>query len=166
MIFAASGSPWSWIHEIPGVSDDTLLPAIFGFQGTGETHVLLAAWLSCFIVLSGALLARFGLERAKARNGIERYFADDRLSFRNGAEIFVGGIQSMMGDILERKDVRLFLVAIGGMFIYILCNNLIGVLPGGVPPTQSFSNNLAMSLVVLILFLFLQNWKSKDMHPL
>ena len=38
------------------------------------------------------------------------------------------------------------------MFIYILCNNLIGVLPGGVPPTQSFSNNLAMSLVVLILF--------------
>ena len=32
MIFAASGSPWSWIHEIPGVSDDTLLPAILAFK--------------------------------------------------------------------------------------------------------------------------------------
>ena len=153
MIFAASGSPWSWIHEIPGVRDDTLLHPIFGFQGTGETHVLLAAWLSCFIVLFGAILARMGLNRAKSRNGIERYFADDRLSFRNGAEIFVGGIQSMMGDILERKDVRLFLVAIGGMFIYILVSNIMGLVPGFLPPTDKMTHNAAIALTSFFLFM-------------
>ena len=150
MTFASSG--WSWIHQIPGVSDDSLLPAIFGFEGTGETHVLVAAWLSCFIVLFGAVLARLGLERAR-RNGIEKYFADDRLSFRNGAEIFVSGIQGMMGDILERRDVRLFLVAIGGMFIYILVSNLMGLVPGFLPPTDKMTHNAAIALTSFFLFM-------------
>ena len=70
MVLAAG---FSWFHLIPGVADDTLLPGVFGFEGSHETHVLVAAWFSCAVVLFGAILARLGLERAKKRNGIEKY---------------------------------------------------------------------------------------------
>jgi F-type H+-transporting ATPase subunit a len=103
--------------------------------------------------LAGAILARMGLERAKRRNGIEKYFADDKLSIRNGAEIFVSGIKGMMSDLLEPKDVRFFLVAIGGMFIYILVSNLSGLIPGFLPPTDKMTHNAAIALTSFGLFM-------------
>jgi F-type H+-transporting ATPase subunit a len=150
MVFA---SGFSWFHLIPGVADDTLLPSLFGFEGSHETHVWVAAWFSCFVVLSGALLARMGLARAQRRNGIEKYFADDKLSIRNGAEIFVSGIKGMMTDLLAPKDVGLFLVAIGGMFIYILVSNLSGLVPGFLPPTDKMTHNAAIALTSFFLFM-------------
>ena len=150
MLLAAG---FSWFHLIPGVADDTLLPSMFGFEGSHETHVLVAAWFSCAVVLFGAILARLGLERAKKRNGIEKYFADDTLTIRNGAEVFVSGIRGMMSDLLEPKDVRLFLVAIGGMFIYILISNLMGLVPGFLPPTDKMTHNAAIALTSFFLFM-------------
>jgi F-type H+-transporting ATPase subunit a len=150
MIFAAGSS---WFHQIPGVSDDTLLPEIFGFGHTGETHSLLSAFLVCFVVLILAFFARVGLVRSQRRKGIEKYFADERLSFRNGAEIFVSGIKGMMSDLLEARDVRLFLLAIGGMFIYILIGNLMGLMPGFLPPTDKMTHNGAIALTSFFLFL-------------
>lgn len=150
MIFAAGSS---WFHQIPGVSDDTLLHPIFGFSGTGETHALLSACLVSVVVLILAVFARLGLNKALRKNGVERYFADGNLSFRNGAEIFVSGIKGMMGDLLDARDVKLFLVAIGGMFIYILVGNLMGLMPGFLPPTDKMTHNGAIALTSFFLFL-------------
>ena len=151
MIFAAGTS---WLHQIPGVSEDTLLPEKLGFSGTGETHVFLSACLVCVVVLGFALLGRMGLERHKSRKGIEKYFADEGLSFRNAAEMFVSGIKGMMGDMLDSRDVRIFLTAIGGMFIYILVGNLMGLIPGFLPPTDKMTHNSAIALTSFGLFMY------------
>ena len=147
------GAGFSWFHLIPGVSDDSLLPSVFGFEGSHETHVLLGAWFACGLTLFFALLGRMGLERARRRNGIERYFADDKLTVRNTAEIFVSGIKGMMGDVLDARDVRLFIAAIGGMFLYILLSNFMGLAPGFLPPTDKMSNNAAMALCSFLIFM-------------
>ena len=58
-----------------------------------------------------------------------------------------------MSDLLEPKDVRLFLVAIGGMFIYILVSNLMGLVPGFLPPTDKMTHNAAIALTSFFLFM-------------
>ena len=50
------------------------------------------------------------------------------------------------------KKMRKFFWLTGGLFIYILFNNLVGTMPYGVPATQSISNNFSMAIVVLVFF--------------
>jgi F-type H+-transporting ATPase subunit a len=52
------------------------------------------------------------------------------------------------------KEAPRFFPLVGALFLYILSMNLFGLLPGMLPPTEVFSNNLAMALVVFLVF----NW--------
>jgi len=153
MVFA---SGFSWFHLIPGVSDDTLfgpLAETLGFAGSHETHVWVAACAACLTAISLSFLGRLGLERARKKQGIERYFADGGLSFRNTMELFVLGMKSMMGDVLGARDVRLFVSAIGATFLYILLSNFMALVPGFLPPTDNMTNNAAMALMSFLLFM-------------
>ena len=47
---------------------------------------------------------------------------------------------------------RLFLPVIGTLFLFILCSNLTGLVPGLPPATESFSVNLAMGAVVFLVY--------------
>ena len=114
-MFAAG---FSWFQLVPGVGDDTLLAAA-GI--TKYTHVHLHAWLACFAVIIFAVLARMGLEAAKKRQGLEKYYADEGFSARNIAEVFVDGLSGIMGDILTKADIKIFFPFIGSLFVYDLC---------------------------------------------
>jgi F-type H+-transporting ATPase subunit a len=53
---------------------------------------------------------------------------------------------------MGKKDARAFFWLIGGLFIYVLFGNLVSILPGGLPPTDNFSSNLALGLTVFVVF--------------
>jgi len=148
MMFA---SGFSWFQLVPGVGDDTLLAAV-GI--TKYTHVHLHAWLACFLVICFAIAARLGLEAAKKRSGLEKFYAEESFSPRNLSEVFITGMKSIMGDILEPKDIRIFFPFIGGLFIYIFACNIMGIFPGFLPPTDNINTNAGMAAIVFLLFNF------------
>lgn len=142
-------SGFSWFHLIPAVDHDTLFSSI-GI--TKFNFVVLHAWLAAFVVVGLAIVARISLERAKRKQGLERYMTDTTLTPRTAAEIYAGAIMGMMGDAMPKKEIPFFFPFIGGVFAYILFSNLISLVPGLLPPTDNVNNNVGIAIVVFIVF--------------
>jgi F-type H+-transporting ATPase subunit a len=153
-------SGFSWFRLIPAIDHDAVLASLGltehslapGHQ-IANSYVYAHAWLAVLVIIGFAVLARIGLERAKARQGNERYFTSDTLTPLSFAEVFVGGIKSMMGDLLDKRDVRLFFPLIGGLFLYIFFCNIQSIVPGFLPPTDNINTNVGMALASTLTFL-------------
>src|SRR5690606_35940315 len=137
-------------HLIPAVDHDELLAPLVH----SHTYVHVLAWFACFVCIAFALAARSGLERSRSRAGIERYFADERLTIRNFAELVVSGVRGFMSDVLEPADVRTFFPLVGGIFVYLLVCNFMGLIPGLLPPTDYINTTFGIAAVVFLVFNF------------
>lgn len=145
----AFASGFSWFHLIPSIGHNTL------FAGAGiheHTYLLASTWMVCGLLIVAALIARMGIERAKAKQGLERYFADEGPSARNIFEIFTGAFLGLMSDMMGKEDARRYFPLIGALFTYILCCNLLSVVPGFLPPTDNINTNVGLSVIVFLVF--------------
>ena len=112
-----------------------------------------SSWVVSIVLIVLAFLGRSALNKAKSKsNELERYEADSGFGLRNLFEMYVGFIYDLAATNIGKKDAKKFFWLVGGLFIYILFNNLVGTMPYGVPATQSISNNFSMSIVVLVFF--------------
>ncbi len=85
---------------------------------------------------------------------ITAYFASRKIKMvpgrlQNAAEILVGGLDEFVCGILGDKG-RKYLPFIGALFIYILCMNLIGLIPFMKSSTANWSTTMALALCVFI----------------
>jgi F-type H+-transporting ATPase subunit a len=113
---------------------------------------VLGTWTICLVLLGLSILARTKLNASMAQEGTDKYLSDEGFSIKNMFEVYTTFIYDLAAGLLPKKEARGFYWLFGGMFLYILFSNLMGVLPTAVPPSQSISNNLAMSIVVLLVF--------------
>lgn len=139
---------YSWLELTGGVE------AIEHALHLPANHALaiLGSWVVCLFLTVMALIARSGLNSARARGGAEQYLADGRLSVRNIFELLTEGLDNLLVSILGKHDARGYFGLLAGLFTYILTSNLMGLLPGMLPPTDNINTNLAMALVVLLTF--------------
>jgi F-type H+-transporting ATPase subunit a len=140
-------SGFSWFHLIPPVGHDTLIPGV----GHG-TYLIATTWMVCFGLIAFAFIARGQIEKAAARPGIEKYYADSRLSARTIAELIAENWMSLMSDTLGKVEAKRFFPLIATLFIYILCNNLLALVPGFQPPTDNVNANVGMAVIVFLVF--------------
>ncbi|MBM76011.1 MAG: ATP synthase F0 subunit A [Proteobacteria bacterium] len=115
-------------------------------------NALFGSWTVCFVLLGLALVGRMSLNNALKKDGVSKYHADGGFSVINLFEVYTTFMRDLCATNLPKKEANNFFWLFAGLFLYILFSNLIGVLPGGVPPTQSISNNFAMSIVILVVF--------------
>ena len=57
-------------------------------------------------------------------------------------------INGMVGGILEGDEISSYLPLLGSLFIFILCENLLSVIPGLTSPTADVNTTFALALVV------------------
>ncbi len=62
-------------------------------------------------------------------------------------EVLVGGMLNMFNGII-RSGARPFFVLLGSFALFILANNLIGLIPGFHPPTSQYNVTVVMALMV------------------
>ena len=74
------------------------------------------------------------------------------MTARNFFELFTGALYDLAYDLLGHENAKKFFWIVGGLFIYILTSNLLGIVPGMLPPSGSLHHNFAMAMVVLLLF--------------
>lgn len=142
---------FSWFFLIPGVKDGSLFP--FLAEGTRhDAYVIPTAWLVCALIVLLAVFARMGLERARRAGGNAALVPDSGLGARNLMEIYTSSILGLASNVLGPKDGRAFFPLLGTLFLYILVSNLLGLIPGFLPPTAVVLNNAAMALVVFLVF--------------
>src|SRR5262249_31696902 len=76
---------------------------------------------------------------------------DNSLTLRNIAELLVAGVSSMAEGVLGH-DGRHYVHLYGSFFLFILCANLGGLLPGFSPPTSNFNVTLPLGVLSFIAY--------------
>src|SRR4051812_16810156 len=101
---------FSWFHGVPGL-------------GGLEEHVASTA-VVCGLLVLFTLAARLSLARHR-----DYLVPADRLTFLNFADIVSENLYGMTKSILGHDAPKYFPI-MGGLFLYILTSNLIGMIPG------------------------------------
>jgi F-type H+-transporting ATPase subunit a len=95
-------------------------------------------WLNMVLLVLGAHLVTRQLRR------------DGRLSRgQNLLEVLVAGMEQHIGD-MGLKPPRDFLPFLGTLFIFVLCANILSVIPGYRAPTGSLSTTTALAICVFV----------------
>ncbi|MFZ7111000.1 MAG: F0F1 ATP synthase subunit A [Desulfatiglandales bacterium] len=69
--------------------------------------------------------------------------------WQNLLEILVNGMRSQIRDISRQEPGR-YLYFVGTLFLFILCSNLLGVVPGYLAPTGSLSTTAALAICTFV----------------
>lgn len=146
-------SGFSWWNAIPAVEAEPL--AAIGGHDFNLTVVTISAWLSCFLVLGFAVLGRMSLNKALAKESeLERFQADESLSFRTLAELMAGFIRGIMADCMPKHEIKHYSPFIATIFLYVLFCNLQGLIPGLLPPTDNINTNVGMAIASFLVFMW------------
>jgi F-type H+-transporting ATPase subunit a len=97
-------------------------------------HVVYSWVLMVFLIFCGALAAK-GVKLIPGK-------------FQNLVEVIISGIEEFMVDTIGEEGRWLFPLA-ATVFIYIFLGNLIGIIPGFLPPTANLNTTLSCALVVV-----------------
>jgi F-type H+-transporting ATPase subunit a len=124
--------PFAWVEVIPGLS---------ALPGHAATSLLVVAVLILFAYLANR-------QSAAASDAA---VPDDSLTLRNIAELLVEGVSGMAEGVLGHNG-RHYVSLYGSFFLFILCANLVGLLPGFSPPTSNFNVTFALGVLSFIAF--------------
>jgi len=114
----------------------TYLGAIFGHgQMLFVSHLILVA----IIVL---LIAKMATKSLRAVPG----------GTQNVVEAFLGGVIAMGKDVIGEEHARKYLPLVATIGLFVLINNLIGIIPGFESPTSNINVTLVLALVVFIYY--------------
>ena len=139
----------TWFHLLPGFGNvEAALAHALGKTMSGEEvhslwHVVMALFVMV-IVLSMAMRFR-GRLAAAADGGV---VPEAAVNVRSFFENFGGAILSMMTGIMGDKNARVYFPLIGSLGVFILVSNLMGMVPGLLPPTSNFNTTVACAVIV------------------
>jgi F-type H+-transporting ATPase subunit a len=67
-------------------------------------------------------------------------------------DLITEAIMGLMTSMMPREKAVKYLPLVTAAAVFILISNLLGLLPGSVPPTQSFNTTLALGLVAFVFY--------------
>jgi F-type H+-transporting ATPase subunit a len=108
-------------------------------------HIITAIFVLLLLVIAASLGAR------AIKKSAGDPLPEGGFSLRNVLELAVESLYNMVSGVMGEKKARYFTPLIGTVFLYIFANNLIGVVPGFLPPTQNVNTNISMALVIFVL---------------
>lgn len=112
----------------------------------GLTHVVLAV-VALVVITVLALVAR-----GKYADKETAVIPEGHLSVRNAFEGLFDGFFNVMASMMGEENAKRYFPLIGSLAVFILVCNLMGLVPGFIPPTQSLNTNIAMALVVFVFY--------------
>lgn len=122
------------------------------FIGLGDfpSHVVMAIIVSVTLVLT-TLVARAQLN-AVMRSADGGLVPDAKLTYRNFFEIVAESLYGLTQSVIGHHDAPVYFPVIGTMFVFIFFSNLLGLIPGILPPTDNLNTTLALGTFVFIYY--------------
>ena len=102
------------------------------------------------IIVSLILLVIVILGYAQYKKKEDEILPDDTLTFRNVLELMVETISGLVEDAMGPRGKE-FMLIIGTLGLFILFNNLSGLVPGFLPATDNVNTTFACSLTVFVM---------------
>ncbi len=127
--------PFTWLSKIPGLEH-------------APNHLVTAVLVAALLVVCG--VAATALAKAAGDTTIP----EGHLSFRNFFEIVAEKLYGLCGTVMGEHAAEAYFPVIGTLFMFIFTCNLIGLIPGFLPPTDNINVTLAAGLFVFIYYNF------------
>jgi F-type H+-transporting ATPase subunit a len=108
----------------------------------------------------GVIVALTLLALRKYKNRDEALIPEGSFSIRNGFEIIFESLLNMMTEMMGEKHARKWFPLIGSLAIYILVLNLMGLVPGFLPPSQFLTTGAGPAVIVFVVY----NWAGIREH--
>lgn len=129
------------------------MAGLFGNSITGKSVGMhsaepLAAAL-CVVLLAIYLAYR---ARAKVIDYDKSVIPDDTLTLRTFWEVFIGYFYDLMKDMMGATRAKRYFPLVGTCAVFIFFSNMMGLVPGFLPPTSCWNITMGCALVVFIVF--------------
>jgi len=130
---------FNWLSLIPGLEHY-------------PNHVIMALVVSVGLVIA-TFIARTQLSSAmKSAEGA--LIPEAKLSFRNFFEIIADSLFGLTKSVIGEHDAPIYFPIIGTLFVFIFTCNIVGLIPGLLPPTENLNTTLALGAFVFIYYNF------------
>lgn len=111
-------------------------------------HVITGMFVSGCIILAAFIYNR-GL-----KTSLGEIVPGEGVDLKNIFQVTVESLFSLVEGVIG-KTAKLYFPLIGGLFIYIFLNNILGIVPGFLPATDNINTTLALGITVFIYYNFI-----------
>lgn len=113
------------------------------FVNEGNLHIATSLLVLVLLFIATAIV--YG----KLRNTEKAVVPDGKFSLKNMFEVIAEFLLDMAREIMG-EGAEKYLPFVASIFVFILTSNLLGLIPGFLPPTENMNTNLACAAVVFI----------------
>jgi F-type H+-transporting ATPase subunit a len=132
-----NGHGFNWLSSVPVLGE---LP----------NHVVMAAFV-CVVLLGFMAIARVRL-MASMRGPEGGLVPDSTWTIKNFFEIISESLYGLTVSVLGEHEAPRYFPLVGTLFLFIFTSNLLGLIPGLLPPTDNLNTTLALGLFVFIYY--------------
>ncbi len=133
-------------HHLPGTEIELGTPLLNPAGHVTMGHVVLSAFVFVLVLLVATAV------RGKFTDRETALVPDGKLTLRNFIETILGAVYTMMEDMMGEKAAKQYFPLIATLALWIFFSNILGLIPGFLPPTQNLNTSLAPALVVFIVY--------------
>jgi len=148
----------TWFHLLPIYknievwSQEYLQRESFLVGLTGKSHFTLAhVWIALFTISQLAIGALIYMKKTSKDNE-DRLIPEKKFGIRNLFELIMETTLGMAEQVMGRKKAEATFPLIGALVFFIMINNLIGLVPGFLPATDTLKTNFGLSLLVFFVY--------------
>ncbi len=134
------------MHEQHGFNWLTLIPGLAGHPN----HVVMAAAVAV-VLFSATWVARMQLATVM-RGPSGGLVPEAKLTYRNFFEIAAESLYGLTETILGHHDAPHYFPVVGTLFLFIFASNMVGLVPGFLPPTDNLNTTLALGVFVFLYY--------------
>jgi F-type H+-transporting ATPase subunit a len=146
----------TWFDFLPGYEalKQALHPSLvrtWSWQVFQTTNFDLVHVMGALLVLVFLAFGAFRYSAAVSGSGDAGLVPPPKFGLRNLFEVLADTVLGLMAGVMGEKAAKRYLPLVGTLFIFILFSNLLGLIPGFLPPTETLKTNLALSIAVFLL---------------
>ena len=128
-----------WLDYVPGLNQ---LP----------NHVAMALVIAVVLVVLTFVVRGQLVREMRSTEGA--LVPPQKMTFRNFFEILAESLYSLTENVIGHHDAPIYFPVIGSLFVFILASNIVGLIPGFLPPTDNLNTTLALGLFVFVYYNF------------
>lgn len=128
---------FSWL-ELLGVNEEL-------------NHVVMSAAIGVILIVT-TFIAATQMKRVFAKEG--GLIPDSKMTYKNFFEILAEKLYGLTESVIGHHDAPLYFPVIGSLFVFIFACNIIGLIPGLMPPTENMNTTTALGVFVFLYYNF------------
>lgn len=149
------GPHLTWFELLPGYQAlkqwlEAPLARRWTWQVFQATHFEITHVLAGVVVVLLLALGAGAYRLSVARLGPQAILPASRLGIRAAFEGLADTVLGLLEGVMGAKDARRFLPFLGSFFLFILCSNLISLVPGFRAPTDTLKTNIGLAVMVFL----------------